>query len=461
MDTPSSLFVAMLWLFLLPMISGCGSSDSDSGGQTQLQFVNGVLDSPDLIIELEQDDDTISELRSFAYGAASSLVALERGSYGVRVLYLNPDTEFEEVLLETSFALREETIYQAVLSGPFATAELTLLERPADVLADEDEIELRLINLAADSVSAYFGDDSAGLAADAFVATVAPGMASDAIRLPFDDDAEYRARITLDGETVLRFESAEIQVADLSRTTFVVTEPAGLDETVKDLILVRDSGASQPSNERASSAIRILNAIVDGGTQYIRVLEPATGLVLLDADLAQGEATGFTNVRASFVSVEVAPTAADPVIATATVSLNEDEAFTITAGGSVLEDDVGIRASVVAPRKAATQVRFQMVNGLRTTDDEDIDAIDLYALRIGDALADTSPFALGVGYLAGASAVLPATGYDLVATTSGTQSILAGPQRLFAEGGTRVLLSAQEAAAGGPPNRIEISADAD
>ncbi len=460
MDNSSPLPAATL-IALLLLVAGCGSSDSDSGGQAQLQFINGILDTPSLIIELDQDDDTISELRGFSYGAASSLAALERGSYDVRVLYLNPDSEFEEVLLQTQLVLREDTLYQAVLTGSFATAELTVLDRPTDLLGDEDEIELRLINLSMDSVSAYFGDDSAGLAAESFVATVAPGMASDAIRVPFDDDAEYRARVTLDAESELRFESAELQVSDLSRTTLVVTEPPGLDPTVKDLIVVRDAGASQPSNERASSAIRILSAIVDGGTQFIRVLEPATGLPLLETDLAQGEATGFANVRASFVTVEVAPSAADAAVATATVSLNEDDAFTITAGGSLLDDDIGIRASVATPRRAATQVTVQMVNGLRATDDEDVDAVDLYALRIGEALADTAPFALGVGYLAGASAVLPATGYDLVVTTAGSQSILAGPQRLFAQGGTRILLSAQEAAAGGPPNRIEVTTDAD
>jgi len=52
--------------------------------------------------------------------------------------------------------------------------------------------------------------------------------------------------------------------------------------------------------------------------------------------------------------------------------------------------------------------------------------------------------------------VVPARAVDLVITTAGTQSILAGPTRVNLQGATEVLVVVTEAVGGGGPNQVVI-----
>ena len=107
-------------------------------------------------------------------------------------------------------------------------------------------------------------------------------------------------------------------------------------------------------------------------------------------------------------------------------------------------------------RQVANSVNIHFVNTLRETDEEDSSAVDFYALRLGDSLSDTAPLATALSYLDGTSVIIGATPYDLVVTTSGTQSILAGPARIFPVGGEQMIVLASEAAGGGLPNQVVV-----
>ena len=199
--------------------------------------------------------------------------------------------------------------------------------------------------------------------------------------------------------------------------------------------------------------------MADAASIDTEVSVSATGDALLAANLEFGEASTSVTADATFVDVD-AVAATDPAVSyTTTVSLNEDTAYSFVVAGSSLSEDVSIRANERDLRRVANGVNVHFVNTLQETDDEDSTEVDFYALRLGDSLSDTAPVGTGIEYLDGFSEVIGATPYDLVVTTSGTQSILAGPARIFPDGGDRVVVIATEAANGGEPFQLSVVID--
>jgi len=272
--------------------------------------------------------------------------------------------------------------------------------------------------------------------------------------IEFDEDANYTARVTLDGASEILYDSGRIVVPVASRRTLVVTDATGPDPDTKSLFIVTDAGTQFYPNSVARTGFRIINALSDAGDIQVTVDLSSSGEVLAEATLLFGEATDLTVTQATFVDAMVAAPSTATEQTTITASLNEDTAYAFIVAGSLLADNISVRANELNLRSVAKSINVHIVNALQETDDEDISAVDFYALRIGDSLSDTIPTATSVSFLEGRNALLPATAYDLVVTTAGTQSILAGPARIFPVGGERVIVVAAEASGGGLPYQI-------
>ena len=454
--TPFANMALTLLAVSLSLLSGCGS-DSSSSGNGSLQMINTMEDSPTLFVEVEDsEDDLVETISVFGFQTASSLRSIVRGTYEISVKYIDPETEFEERLITTDVDIFRGNIHTGVLTGTFDDPNLLWFDKPEGIVTDPDseDIEVQAINMSSRSLSLFLGDAAEGLSADALVATLAANEVSDARAVPHDDDADYRARATEDGSSDIIFDSGDINVPVASRRTLVATDPTGPDSNVVSVFVVTDAGSERYQNEQAASGFRLINGIADVADARMVVTTPATGDVLQDVTLLFGQASSFQVADGSFVDVDVFAPASETIATRSTVSLNEDEAYSITAAGSALNQDVSIRANVYDLRSVANSINLHFINTLQETDEEDSSDVDVYALQLGDALSDTAPLASRVGFLESTSVVLGATSYDLVVTTSGTQSILAGPQRIFPDSGeVRIALSA-EAVGGGEPNQI-------
>ncbi|MEM1433483.1 MAG: hypothetical protein AAGG11_05470 [Pseudomonadota bacterium] len=444
------LLLAILWA------AGCGSDESSDSGLGLVQIVNGIVDSPDLLIEIEEDGDLAETVNALGFQRASRLTSLSRALYEFDIFFEDPEDGFNERLLSSELEVRRNTVYLGVLSGSFSNPLLTWYERPEGTVtdADSEDIELLAINLSSESVAVYLGDDSDGLAAESLVATLAPGSVSSPLLVAHDDDADYRARVTLDGSDTIVYDSDRITIPVGSRQTLLVTDPTGPDPDTKSLVILSDSSAIAYGNVAAGSGFRMINALADAADIRTEVVLSAAGTSVTGQTLLFGEATALIAADATFIDVDTFAPAAAATASTTTVSLSSDTAYVIVTAGTVLEEDVSVRATELDLRSVANSVNIHLINALNETDDEDISAVDFYALPLGDSLADTAPAATNVGFLEGRNTLLPATAYDLVVTTAGTQSILAGPARVFPSGGERVLSVAAESAGGGLPNQI-------
>ncbi len=440
------------------LLCACGSSSSGGSGGSSgfVQIINGMEDSPTLFAEIEEDGDLLETVNNLGFRGASSLLSLGRGAYEVDLYFEDPDTGFNERLLATEIDVQRNTVHLGILSGSFADPQFTWVDKPdSDVVGgDDEEVELQALNLSSDSVSVYLGDEDDGLNAETLVATVAAGIASDPVVVEFDDDASYTARVTLDGDSDILYDSGTISIPEATRRTLVVTDATGPDPATKSLFVVSDAGTQFYANGVARSGFRVINALSDAGDIRAGIEISSSGEVLADATLLFGQATDLTVALPTFVDAIISAPSGASDVTSVTASLNEDTAYTFIVGGSLLEDDVAVRVNELDLRTVAISINVHLVNTLGETDDEDISEVDFYALPLGESLSDIAPAASGVGFLEGVSRILPATAYDLVVTTAGTQSILAGPARIFPGGGEQVLVVAAEAAGGGEPYQV-------
>ena len=235
-----------------------------------------------------------------------------------------------------------------------------------------------------------------------------------------------------------------------------MTDSQSPDPTTTSALLVSEAGSTRFSNAVSISSVQLLNAVSDDPALAVELVETATGTPLLTGDLAFSGLSGFVDAAPGFLTVTVSPDGGGTRTNT-TVSIDEDAFYTVVVGGRALDDTIVSRVNRAEYRRAATQGAIEFVNGLTATDDEDVSAVDFYALEVGDSLADVAPVFANVDFLDSATGFLPATTLDLVVTTAGSESILAGPVRYLVPDGEADSIAVLEASGGGQPNQIVIT----
>ena len=249
------------------------------------------------------------------------------------------------------------------------------------------------------------------------------------------------------------FDSGSFTLNSESLNTIIVGPAVGPDPDTNSGFLASTTGALSFSNEAARAAVRVLNAVADQPSLATIVSLPALGETVSNSDVAFTQVTDFMLLEPGFIAAQTTnPLTGESV--SSTISLNEDAFYTVVLGGSAFNDDLNIRAADATFRAIQSAASIQFINGLDETDVEEFDRVDLYALPIGESLADLPPLFGQVPFLEDASGTLAATTYDFVVTTAGTQSILAGPTRITVTPKTALLLVATEGFGGGLPNQI-------
>lgn len=446
------------------MLAGCGKGNSiPSDGA--IQIINAIDDSPVLSFELrigggDEDTDT-QDLGSLDFQRATAITGLVADTYELTVRYVDPDsgTDFN-LMSDFIFDVESNTVHSLVLRGPFSNPSITVLDKDLDDIFDNsddiNEIEVQVFNLSSDTVDVYLGDPDSTLSSETLIGTFGFDSNSQPTLIEDGENSLYRLRITKDSTSKVVYDSGDFDIPTSGRRLIIVNDGFGPDPDTKSAFIVVEGGTSTYHNEAANAGIRLFNAIADVATATIEVINPSTSDPVANSVLAFREVTDFVTVDPSFLNVGVNFPGNSGSVTSTTVSLNQDTFFTIIVGGSGLDGSVAIQAAQTAIRPIATGTSLQFVNSLDTTTIDDFDRVDLYALPIGDALADTAPTLGQIGFLSSASSVVPARAVDLVITTAGTQSILAGPTRVNLQGATEVLVVVTEAAGGGGPNQVVI-----
>ena len=449
------------------ILIGCSSDDDDDDVLLDgtLQIVNAIPDSPPLTITLiddgaADDDDEETIIGVISFQAATAVFTLEQRDYEINITYVDPETGSDEnFVADIDVDITRDKVNTLILSGTFANPSDMLLEKTFGDIDDndDDEFELQIVNLSTGtSLDVYFLENGESL--NSPTATLSFGDSSTPVAL---EEEDYRLQVTEIGSDSVLYDSGSFDVPDRVRRTVVINDNVGPDAATRSAFVVTEGGTTVYPNEVARAGLRIINVIADETSAAIEVTDSATLLVIEAVTLDFTDITDFLTVEPNFISVTLDISSLPGETFDSTVSLNEDAYFTIITAGSAEEDEDGdntiaIRAASTEQRAIATTANIQFVNALTETDLTDFDRVDFYALEIGDSLSDSAPTFSQIEFLEGSNTALPATAFDFVVTTAGTQSILAGPTRLNLEGATSLFVIAVEASGGGKPNQIIV-----
>ena len=446
---------------------GCGSGGGSARESGYLQVINGLNDSPNLKFEVvDDDDDVVASSESFGFRRASALLVLTEGAYELKIQVDDPVSGFEDVLIEREIDVHEDKIQTVVLEGTFASNTFRVIEKDEGDIEkprkdDEDDLlELQTINLSADTVSVYVADKRDRPDQENLVGTVASGNHSDPVEFIYDEDAEYRVRLTADASDELLFESDEISFSPNTRTTIVVNDNVGPDSESRNVWLVRDNGTAAQKNQLAMSAFRVVNLVQDAADAAITVTDEVGNENLFSDTMAPTDIGALTGADLDFVRIEARAPSDAEVLETASVSLAPDTAYSllVTGSGGQAEGGLRMRSNEMDVRSVANSINVHFINALPGTDEEDVNEVDFYALSDGDSLSGSSAALSSVGYLEGSSVVLDAKDYRFLITTKNTHSILAGPEPLSApEGHAKYIVTASEAIGGGAPTILKVT----
>ena len=453
---------------LLVAVIGCGSSDDSSNPESgYLQVINGLNDSPDLKLELRDDgNDLVVSSESFGFQRASALLALNEGVYQLEINIDDPESGFEDLLLEREIDIHADVIQTLVLEGSLASNSFRLIEKDLGDSAEareddeDDRLQLQVINLSADTVAVYVADEVDRPDQQNLVGTVASGSHSDPVEFVFDEDADYRIRLTADASDELLFESNEVDFAPNTRATIVVNDNVGPDPDSRNVWLVRDDGTAPQQNRLAMSGFRVVNLVQDVADAAITVTNNVGDADLFTATMLPMDIGSFTRADSGFVRIEARAPSSATALETASVSLDPDTAYSLLVTGSGGQADGGLlmRANEMDLRPVGNAINVHFLNALSETDQNDVTEVDFYALGDDDSLSGSSPVLSGVGYLQGGSIVLAAKSYRFLITTANSHSILAGPEPLAApQGRAKYIVSASEALGGGTPNILTVA----
>jgi len=443
----------LLGMGLLGLLSGCGGSSSSSSNDAGfVQIINGMVDSPILTADIE--DDTYS--LNFAQG--TGLLELAEGNHTVSVIYTEPGGGDETTIIsEFELGIFENTIHTLVIHGSFAEPQLFETDKPYLALdVDDSEIfSAQFINLHSEvSTQVYLGDSELDPDNNVPVASLAQGSASDVLELASGD---VRLQVLAEGDDQVRYDSGEFTVAENTRRVFLLHDPVGPDEQSIGSLQWNDSGVLSFANDAALAGVRMSNMVADEASVAVQVVDPVSSDVLADSELLFTESSAFNQVDPAFVNIVVQAASDTDTTVSTTLSFNEDTFYTVVVAGSGIEDNVAVRALAFTQRQVATQASLQFINTLAETDIEDFDEVDFYVLPEGDQLDDVNPLSAAVAYLQCDDGTVTAEeSYDLVVTTAGTQSILAGPLRITPAAGDSLLVVVTEAFGGGTPYQIVV-----
>ena len=448
-------------VFLISMcvlLCGCGSSSSssDSPREGAFQFVNAISDAPPLDIEISEGDDVIQTINALDFGQASSQSVLSQDNYTFSVSYEDPEGGPDISLLNNiDFDVLRNLLDVIVLRGTTQLPDVVTLEKDIDpAFSDDDEqIEVSVLNTAANSVEVYLTEADSNPSSADLLATIAPGNSQAPTLIDIPDSNEFKIVVIDEASSATTFDSGSFTLNSESLNTIIVGPAVGPDPDTNSGFLASTTGALSFSNEAARAAVRVLNAVADQPSLATIVSLPALGETVSNSDVAFTQVTDFMLLEPGFIAAQTTnPLTGESV--SSTISLNEDAFYTVVLGGSAFNDDLNIRAADATFRAIQSAASIQFINGLDETDVEEFDRVDLYALPIGESLADLPPLFGQVPFLEDASGTLAATTYDFVVTTAGTQSILAGPTRITVTPKTALLLVATEGFGGGLPNQI-------
>ncbi len=261
---------------------------------------------------------------------------------------------------------------------------------------------------------------------------------------------DYRIRITAVGSMDVLYDSGTITLQSARNQLFLLVDYFGPGDSPFRVISITNGVASTLAGEELPSAIRVANFVTS--TPSVDFYFNDTNDAPEFSGVTFGEFTDYMNFDAGAMSINITPDGETTnFIYEQNITLVAGESRTLFLAGDPSSDD-GVAGFIALdndrPISTELQLRFLHASAGSGT-------IDFYVLETGETVADETPDIEGAVLRTNFNVPVAIGTYDLIATTAGESTVLAGPTRISVDVGIySIILSDSEN--GGEPFTLSV-----
>ncbi|MEX2488576.1 MAG: DUF4397 domain-containing protein [Pseudomonadales bacterium] len=435
--------VSTLVLFASVFLVSCGSEDGFETAPTPprgfLRMVNAVPDSPALRFIVEEREEA-----TLRFGEASQFAGvLPDVPLDFSVTYFDDGTSVQ--LITDQFAIAPDGDFTAVVTGTLDSPRLILIDNsPVDFADDTNESEIQFAHAAAngpDSVDIFVSEQSEPNSVLGF------GEATAVQTLSANVEAEINVHSP--GETEALWSSGPFAFSAATRQLLLLVDYFGPGDTPVRMLAIGQNGARPFPEEDLPAALRVANMIPDRGPLDVTV---DSNLVAENIDFT--DVTDHIELTSGELPIRVTPTGQpDTIVFEGDSEVVTGQFQTLTVAG--LDTDTEVSVSEDNARRLSLGATISVSHSSPGVEDE---TLDVYLLEQGQEVTDTRPD-LSLNFLVTGTVLVDPGSFDLVVTTSGTDDIIFGPQRidLVRNGIFKVFI--HDTPGGGTPVQITLGDD--
>ncbi len=201
------------------MLTGCSSDDDDSG-EGYLMIYNASANAPELTIEIEKEDDTVSYGGIEAFSALGAMT-LDSGNYPLQ-LELATSNEDTEVIYSSTDSVNSGDITFVAVTGDIKSPEILTFEyQYQDPDSEDEQFLVKFLNLRENSqaLDVYMSLADESFDEATMVTTVSFAEMTEDFRYDVED---YKIYLTENGSTEVLFESGEIPLLYTNQQVFTI-----------------------------------------------------------------------------------------------------------------------------------------------------------------------------------------------------------------------------------------------
>jgi hypothetical protein len=421
------------------MLTACGTDEgfvreelTDRPQVAEVQFVNLIPDSPELLVSIGDTTTTIE------YGQASVQGQIPIDEYELNASYFDADGEQVFIVQNESARLLDQDQLVYIFTGSLASPNLELrkfLEPQYDNNPiTTGNVEVWFTSGVADptTLDVYLTGPTTDLATVTPDTDLVTGGVSEI--LTRENLSSYRLRATPLNSTEVVFDSGEFVLADRSRTLFAFSEyfgPTVQGNTFPNVnaVAINSFGSNQFVNSGLPSQLRAINLTSD--VPQFDLFFGSTTNAPFAANVDRLEVGSYVDIDSGANGLNLTlPGVKDQFLLQQDTIINSGTFYSLVISGSITDDTLSTVLFVNDSRQIGQRVTVNFINTALINS-----STNVYFLNPGQLVADASPQIASAGTNTFSTFTARPATVDLVITSALNGSVLYGPERTTLSGG--------------------------
>lgn len=436
---------ALLAALVMTLLFGCDSSsggDDDTGGT--LRFVNAIVGSPSLGMEIEEADQG-----SVSYGQATASISLISGIKPLTFYKIDIDGDTEYLDLAFDYDLQNDSETLIILHGSLDDPQYIIVDTESfDLDENFGRVGFVLLSDNSPTLDLYLTSEQEGLYESSPVASSALATFSGMVDV---DQGEYEIQLTAIGEKDILYDGGVIEIEEDTNHFYLVLDYSANSDT--GLLAIEISGTNAARElvaDDTPTQLRFVNGIADYPS--VDVYLGDTNSEPLFSNVRFGQATNYLPLEADTYNINVTPhSVPGTFLYEATIELLPGRFSSLVSAGLTQDGDINGTLILDELQNITDGVSMSFIHASSSNE-----RIDVYLLVPGQPVFDASPLVSGLSYLLTSDQEIAAGEYELMVVQNDNEATILGPIPVEFEHGEIVDIYFLDSEGGGTPGQLEV-----